>query len=316
MACRSLCEYSRILDIDYRSTLDSLVSLLREISQIRPRPMRDTLTDMNTPKEVFKKWVVELRRRFSPLPQGTAAAIFLILFPEEDFRRKYGLQETRLAQELANCIGVSEKGRGECLRQWNSQTATGCLGAEINKILNSSSSVNVQLRLKLFIAQFTIKLDSEYVSPLSLADVEGLLDELASTSAFSDRTFRQSLPSVPRSRNTILRDIFCSVASLDAAFLTQIILKDIRPLLYPISETHYTRALTKYNTKAVMCLTKETAMMIWDPSGRMLRTYKVRANLYNAAQTYELDLEFACAPDPQIGSPIEVNAHKFSMEGQ
>ncbi|KAF7977593.1 hypothetical protein HWV62_3192 [Athelia sp. TMB] len=267
----------------------SFVSLLREISRIRPRSLRDFSADNNGPREVFRKWVENLRRRFSPLPDGTTAAVFLILFPEEDSRRKYGMQEARLAQELANCLGVSMKGRGEALRQWNGETATGCLGAEIGKVVDSASS-----------------LDNSHISPLSLADVERLLNELASTSAFSDRTFRQSLPSVPRSRNTILRDLYRSIPSLDAAFLTQIILKDIRPLLYPLSETHYTVALTKYNTKAVATLTKEAAMMIWDPSGRMLRTYKVRANLYDAARTWELEPENAYTPDPQLGSPIEI----------
>ncbi|KAF7971295.1 hypothetical protein HWV62_21450 [Athelia sp. TMB] len=290
-----------------RSNSDSFVSLLREISRIRPRSLRDFSADNNGPREVFRKWVENLRRRFSPLPDGTTAAVFLILFPEEDSRRKYGMQEARLAQELANCLGVSMKGRGEALRQWNGETATGCLGAEIGKVVDSASSVRAMVARMNFRAHLMIKLDNSHISPLSLADVERLLNELASTSAFSDRTFRQSLPSVPRSRNTILRDLYRSIPSLDAAFLTQIILKDIRPLLYPLSETHYTVALTKYNTKAVATLTKEAAMMIWDPSGRMLRTYKVRANLYDAARTWELEPENAYTPDPQLGSPIEVD---------
>lgn len=97
--------------------------------------------------------------------------------------------------------------------------------------------------------------------------------------------------------------------ALDAAFLTQIILKDTRPILYPLSETHYTAALTKYNTKSMTPLTKEDAMKAWDPSGRMLRTYKVRASLYHTANAYELQSNLLGPPQPQIGTPIEVRTH-------
>ncbi|KZP21054.1 hypothetical protein FIBSPDRAFT_788707 [Athelia psychrophila] len=264
------------------------VSLLREISRVEPRSSRDS-SSKNTPRDVFVRWVANLRRRFTPLPQGTAAAVLLLLFPEEDSRRKYGMQETKLAQELAKCFGVSMKGRGDVLNHWNGEASTGCLGAEICKIANSASS-----------------LDEAQIGPLSIADVQTLLDELASTSAFSDRTLRQSHSHMPRSKNMILRDLYQSMPSVDAAFLTQIILKDIRPLLYPLSETHYTAALTKYNSKAVLPLTKEAAMMTWDPTRRLLRTHSVRSNLYDATHTWEQHSETHKFPEPQIGSAIEI----------
>ena len=94
--------------------------------------------------------------------------------------------------------------------------------------------------------------------------------------------------------------------ALDASFLTQIILKDLRPLLFPLAERHYTVALTKYNTKSVATLSKEDAMRAWDPSGWMLKTYKVRASLREAANAFELQSSVA-SPQPRIGAPIEVH---------
>lgn len=285
---------------------NSFVSLLREISRVEPRSSRDS-SSKNTPRDVFVRWVANLRRRFTPLPQGTAAAVLLLLFPEEDSRRKYGMQETKLAQELAKCFGVSMKGRGDVLNHWNGEASTGCLGAEICKIANSASSVRVTCFPRYSLALIiSMKLDEAQIGPLSIADVQTLLDELASTSAFSDRTLRQSHSHMPRSKNMILRDLYQSMPSVDAAFLTQIILKDIRPLLYPLSETHYTAALTKYNSKAVLPLTKEAAMMTWDPTRRLLRTHSVRSNLYDATHTWEQHSETHKFPEPQIGSAIEV----------
>lgn len=133
-----------------------------------------------------------------------------------------------------------------------------------------------------------------------------LLDELASTSAFSDKTVRTTHAIFSRrSRQAILRDLFCSISALEASFLTQIILKDLRPILYPLAETHYTAALTKYNTKSIEVLNKEAAMRAWDPSGQMLKMYKVRADLYTSANAFEMQTsDFIVTP--QIGIPIEV----------
>jgi DNA ligase-4 len=126
-------------------------------------------------------------------------------------------------------------------------------------------------------------------------------------SAFSDPSLRK-LP--PRTRRVILFDLYRSIPALDASFLTQIILKDLRPLLFPIAETHYTAALTKYNTKSVAPLTIEDAMRAWDHSGRMLKIYKVRASLHEAANAFELESSHQhspATPQPRIGIPIEVH---------
>jgi hypothetical protein len=48
-------------------------------------------------------------------------------------------------------------------------------------------------------------------------------------------------------------------------------------------------------------------MRAWDPSGWMLKMYKVRASLGEAANTFELQLGNPATPQPQIGIPVEVH---------
>lgn len=91
----------------------------------------------------FKRWLGALRERYSPLPAGITVIVFRMLFPEEDVRHKYGMQETRLAQHLTKIFGVSSAvyGRGERLRNWKGEDALGCLGNEVETIMTSNSTV-------------------------------------------------------------------------------------------------------------------------------------------------------------------------------
>lgn len=137
--------------------------------------------------------------------------------------------------------------------------------------------------------------------------VDALLTELACTSAFSASNIRSSVTShrIPRE---ILQSLFVNLDPHSAAFLTQIILKDLRPLLYPLSETHYTTSLLQYNSNAVSMLTKEDVMKAWDLSGRMLRVYKLRACLEEAARVCDDPREVI---QPRLGAPIEVRSLPF-----
>lgn len=88
----------------------------------------------------FQNWVSELHRRYDPLPPGTTAIIFRLLFPEEDAKRKYDMQETRLAHAISKalCMSHTLHGRGQKLATWKAQTAVGCLGHEVRKVLEDS----------------------------------------------------------------------------------------------------------------------------------------------------------------------------------
>ncbi|KAJ7777837.1 hypothetical protein DFH07DRAFT_796301, partial [Mycena maculata] len=266
------------------------VSLLREISlHSCPRKTgtrRDKHNASYPALDILKKWTARLRSQFSPLAPGTTAIVFRLLFPGEDARRKYDMQETRLAVALADCFGIPAKTKQ--LRQWGMDGSSGCLGEEVMQVLNSSSSHA-----------------SDYISPHSIVDVDALLDELASHSGFSDASVRARHPhATRRPKALIIRDLYRSLSPLDASFLTQIILKDLRPLLYPLTDTHYTVALKSFNSAAVTELTKEDAMRVWDPGHRMLAIYRVRSRLDDASATFEAGITGTVMP--QIGIPVEI----------
>lgn len=76
-----------------------------------------------------------MKRNYSPLPRGTIASVLQLLFPEDDAQRKFGLQETLLAQYLGQCLDSSTVfTRGtKHLKVWNQESASGCLGEELFK---------------------------------------------------------------------------------------------------------------------------------------------------------------------------------------
>ncbi|KAJ7245174.1 hypothetical protein B0H12DRAFT_1211485 [Mycena haematopus] len=261
------------------------VSLLREIS-LYSRPKK-TGTKHDEPSAsypallILNNWVKTLRSKFAPLPPNTTAIVFRLLFPEEDTRRKYDMQETRLASALADCFGTS----AIPLRQWAADGSSGCLGEELLKVLNKTSSYAI-----------------DYISPLSIGEVDNLLEELASHSGYSNISVRSN--ATRRSRTTILRALYRSLSPLDASFLTQIILKDLRPLLYPLPDTHYTAALKSYNSGSVTQLSKEDALKAWDPTRQMLYNYRVCSRLDDAAAAFDAGIVGTIAP--RIGSPITI----------
>lgn len=97
---------------------------------------------MNSALAILVRWITKLQQSFSPLPPGTAAIVFRLLFPDEDPGRKYDMQETRLAQELVKIFGISKNGRGESLQKWKGETTLGCLGDEVKKVLDQSIPVS------------------------------------------------------------------------------------------------------------------------------------------------------------------------------
>ncbi|KZT07561.1 uncharacterized protein LAESUDRAFT_115651 [Laetiporus sulphureus 93-53] len=277
------------------------VSLISAIAKIKPRKVSQNNSSRSTPYVVqtFRNWVAELHRRYAPLPPGTAAIVFRLLFPEEDVRRKYGLQETRLAQSISKVLGISKNtgARGNGLVNWDGDNSIGCLGLEVQKILEESSTITE--------------------GTLSIAKVDALLSELAATCAFSSPSVRRPHSSVadssalPRPKSNVLRALYTALSPVEAGVVTQIILKDLRPMLYPIppDQTHYTASLLSYNSNALTQLTKFDAMREWDLSKRMLATYRVRAYLDEAAQLYET-LSTADEVDivlkPLVGVPVQI----------
>lgn len=264
------------------------VSLLHQIANIPAHNTSSRVTARRSPAGILAKWVENLQNNYSPLPRNTTTHVLSLLFPEEDSHRKYDLQEARLSQLLPDCLDTSTFPPTSTarLKQWNEQQNSGCLGQEIFALQSSNAE--------------------PFIGPKSLQDINVLLDELASTSAFSDKTLHADCSlSPPRSKSSILKSLFESLPALDAAYLTQIILKDLRPILYapPVAST--SRALLEYNTNSKSVLTKEQFMKTWDPSGSMLKMYRTRANITEAALCFEAGGAIA-HPRPRWGVPVEI----------
>lgn len=123
----------------------SFCSVVREISKLPVRRTRAQRIEHNDypALQVFRQWVEELYRRFSPLPSNTTAICFRMLFPEEDIHRRYDIQEFKMTQLLADCFGVEPK----LFQKWSLEEASGCLGQELKVVLERSYSVNFSLSL-------------------------------------------------------------------------------------------------------------------------------------------------------------------------
>lgn len=142
------------------------------------------------------------------------------------------------------------------------------------------------------------------ISPLYIDEVDNLLDELASHAPHSHTSIHARFPpEIRRNIKSLLHSLYYTLSPIDASYITQIILKDIRPLLYPPQATHYTAALLKFNAASITILTKEDAMKAWDPTFLMIKAYRVRSTLDQAAASFELGAQ----PLPVLGVPIEVN---------
>lgn len=122
----------------------SLCSLFREISHVEHRPAKTTqpkFKQVDSPAlKIFKRWLNALRTNLSPISEELTAAILRLVFPEEDAKRRYMMQEARLIQKLAICYGVDPRQ----FAQWDKLEGSGCLGGELRAVLERSNSVGTR----------------------------------------------------------------------------------------------------------------------------------------------------------------------------
>jgi hypothetical protein len=183
-----------------------------------------------------------------------------------------------------------------------------CLGANMSSKFHSSYGISYTTEGLLLIQH-----EDGFDSTISIAAIDELLDELAAKSAYSHKSVRSKYPKQhSRPRSTILRTLFRHLSPEDASVLTQIILKDLRPIMYPLIEFHYTTALTKFNASSVKMLNKEHAMDIWDPSRLLSSFYRMRSSLDEAAAFADNRLSSKSKSSwsdirPTIASPVAVS---------
>jgi DNA ligase 4 len=280
-------------------TLLSFVSLVEAFGEVQPRKAGKVKNTAEHENSVYvrtlKNWTKALHERHAPLSQGTTTTFFRLFFPGEDVSRKYGLRETRLARYLAHILGADT-----ILGTWNEENAEGCLGVELRKVLEKGSSVSGWNATLGACINSSLQGGAE---SRSMNDIDDLLSKLASTSAFSSTDLRASISPRHKPRE-ILCDLYRLATPVSAAVITQIILKDLRPLLYPLKESHYRAQLLQYNSQAVYMLTKEQAAWVWDSTGKMAGALKTRASLYEAIEACENPEHFV---RPKIGVSIPVS---------
>lgn len=252
-----------------------VVEYLESVASAVPRQTSSRRTSKghrNGTVPKFEDWISNL---MLPIPPRTGAILFRLLFPEKDIRRKYNLQETKLGQHLAHVLKVSNMKQADGLLRWNQAVINedgvnvgkdGCLGSEVAKIL-----------------QNTFHYGEETYS-LRLNDVDRLLDELASKSVWSNLKDRETRER-PRHARQILEDLFDTLSPRQAAYMTQIILKDLRPLLYPVPASSTNQSLNDFNSRAYDELNQWSLMKAWHWA--MPRIYRAKADFDRAADLVE-----------------------------
>ncbi|PVF99886.1 hypothetical protein CPB86DRAFT_730576 [Serendipita vermifera] len=241
------------------------------------------------PLQIFERFV-HSNRNSGPLRDGTDVIIFHLLFPEEDVSRKYGMQETRLSKVLAKVLvsqGMPER-QIAGISKWDAPYEDtgagrhGCLGEEVRQVLNVSNQ------------------NRNNHGGKTIHDLESSLNQLArhcrfsQHSAFGDETPLQSVES-------ILNDLYTSVNPEEAAFITQVILKDLRPLYYSLTMVHTTYNLLKEKSK-VHEFKLHQAMRVWHP--QLPSIYRACANL---DKSFEI-LHNGISPPfcPILGVPVQI----------
>jgi DNA ligase-4 len=132
---------------------------------------------------------------------------------------------------------------------------------------------------------------------LDILQVDRLLTQLASFSSFSHSTIQPD-PNLPGSRAETLKSLYSSLSPREASFLTQIILKDLRPVLYPSNKTHYTAALNE-KSNSVVHLGVVDALKVWDPTSDALSRWRV-------VSSFEIALSGADRDLGTVGNPLQV----------
>ncbi|KAL5536761.1 hypothetical protein ACEPAF_584 [Sanghuangporus sanghuang] len=291
----------------------SFVALCRELRNIEPRPIRNESmcssagTFEPTSLKVFRRWVRAFRRQFPRPSSQTTTILFLFLFPDEDTRRKYGMREASLAKELINIFGTSDKegGRGANLKRWSSPTSnSSSLGEQLCDLLSYSSVVSLVASKNVWVVHNIFWQSTNAVTQLSLHGVNKVLDDLASKSRFSATSLRPSCVGSFEKRRNILGDIYRKLGPFEAAILTQIILKDLRSILYPAKNISSPESLLRFNSTAVHMLTLQEAMHIWDPSNALLSCYKVQSTIEDYVGLFEG--KQVSALRPEIGIPVQI----------
>jgi DNA ligase-4 len=153
---------------------------------------------------------------------------------------------------------------------YEGESGTGCLGKELETMMKSRVSHLISVTTGV-VAE--VKLPEGQKSSLTISELDNILDQLASLSPFSQLS--QPGPST-LNQQTLLTRLFrdSDLSPYAMAVLTQIILRDLRPLLNPLPRltTRNPTAMLRLKSNAGPAqLELHQAMRCWDP--RMSKLY-------------------------------------------
>lgn len=244
--------------------------LLTSIRTVKPLRKGQTWRG-KCPKELqnLQAWVSTTRGLFeghAGLPLGTITIFFRLFFPEEGVRRRYDMKEQALSKRLCRYLRLKDTALdGWCRTTLDQRTcSSGCLGRETEMVM--------------LLGQ--VKRPLRQPGSLTLGRVDELLDELAAFSKWSHesgKATRSRLHQTKRTVDDVLKDLFDPVDTEEMAFMIQIILRDLSPLLYSPPSSSGVVALREYNTLAYHQVPLYEAMAAWHP--RMPSFYEVVADL-------------------------------------
>lgn len=131
---------------------------------------------------------------------------------------------------------------------------------------------------------------------------------------WSDSSFRSTSreldSSKHRTRKDILRTLYSDLPYSDACYLTQIILEDLRPVLYPTPGRTTAESLLGFKSDSVKMLSKEDAMRLWDDTGLMRKAFEARGTFEEAALVFEGGEEQV---NPVIGKKLQVRPSPYHI---
>ena len=147
-----------------------------------------------------------------------------------------------------------------------------------------------------------------HISPLSVLEVDALLNEIASRCPWSSHDIRHVFDNQPkRPIRDVLMKLYNDMPPFDAAVLTQILLKDLRPVLYPIAATDTTVSLTSYNASSIQMLTLADALCDWESGSWVYWQYATLQD-FGALGSFVEENPVNTYATPQVGTRILVSS--------
>ncbi|KAK3714828.1 hypothetical protein LTR37_007563 [Vermiconidia calcicola] len=184
-----------------------LLSRLEEIELLDP-PIFNPAEKYDRIKEVTLSWFKSHRRAINELSLEDAVAFISTFLPERRTDRVYGVQAPRLCKTLSRCLSLSAA-RAKDLQAYK-QSGHGDLARCVERVLTSGGPPG---------------------SPrVELADVDEMLEVLASQSRFSDPSIQRIPPGSSEARDDLLGHVFKRASPSEGKWLVRLILKDFSPV--------------------------------------------------------------------------------------